>query len=82
VVSKLCSEGLREQVSAHEGRVAAEMQMHIQSLDDQLNSIKSSIAATTTSLRTAEAPDTQHLSSGLRHHTTVLRKTQKQLHSM
>ena len=79
---ELCSDGLREQASSHEGRVAAEMQMHIENLNNQLNNIKSSIAATSTSMHTAQNPDTQQLSAGLRNHTTVLRKTQKQLQSM
>lgn len=82
VACELCSDGLREQASTHEGRVAAEMQMHIQSLNDQLNNIKSSIAATSSPAHTAEAPDAEHLSAGLRNHTMVLRKTQKQLNSM
>ena len=66
VACELCAEGLelisaRGQTWAQEEPLAAEMQMHIQSLNDQLNSIKSAIAGTTAPVHKPEAADTQVL---------------------
>jgi hypothetical protein len=78
VAGELCAEAARES-AVGEAPLAADMQMHIQSLNEQLNRIKGSMAGTS---GPQHAADTEHLSVGLRHHTMVLRKTQKQLNSL
>lgn len=80
VASELCTSGLHTQ--AEDSQLAFEMQAHIESLNSQLSTLQGMVGVEPVAHTGATASETKQLQNGLRHHTTVLRKTQGQLHSI